>query len=115
MLEALRVARGGSEREAAAAEVPSVALGRIKADAWDAPREPLPSLRLSFETPPTPAAVLRQLGTPAGWSSDGSPADALGPTIRAAAERARALAMAEEGEANSEAPAKRAGKRRPRR
>lgn len=37
---------------------------------------------------------MRQLGTPPGWSSETTPADALGPMIHGAAERARTLAMA---------------------
>ena len=84
-------------------EVPTVSLGRLRAADYDRPREPLPLLHLSFEPPPVPGSVLRQLGTPAGWSSDASPVAMLGPLIRAAADRARSLAMAEptpEGESH---------------
>lgn len=117
LLEALRAARakeGDLAREPhdieemeASSPVPSVSLGRIKAADWDRPPEAVPPLRLSFELPTISGGVLRQLGAPSGWSSDTSPADALGPVMRAAAERARAMAMAEtatEQDAASEAP-----------
>ena len=105
VLEALRAARAdggehfaGTQEDAGAAESPAVqtvVLGRIKAADWDRPPQMLPALRLSFESPPVSGGLLRQLGTPSGWSSETSPAEALGPMIRAAAERARTMAMAE--------------------
>lgn len=105
VLAALRAARAreqehavGPRKDADATEapmVPTVALGRGKAADWERPPEALPALRLSFEAPPVSGGLVRQLGTPSGWSSEMSPAEALGPMIRAAAERARAMAMAE--------------------
>ena len=41
--------------------------------------------------------MLRQLGAPAGWNGDAMPADVLEPVVRAAAEHARRLALAEAG------------------
>src|SRR5690606_901038 len=97
VLEALRAARAhedehslGPRKDADATSapiVPTVALGRIKAADWERPPETLPALRLSFEAPPVSGGLVRQLGTPSGWSSEMSPAEALGPMIRAAAER----------------------------
>lgn len=116
VLEALRAARTGEQGERPARPrkergsirseaIPTVALGRIAAAEYEKPRAPLPVLHLDFESPPIPGDVLRQLGRPAGWSSDASPAELLGPLIRAAAERARSLAMAEPAvEADPNAP-----------
>jgi uncharacterized Zn finger protein len=119
VLEALRAARAGEEpgkppghpsdkpserlskRGAASAaavaelEIPKVTLGKIKATDYDRPREALPALQLSFDEPGTHGAVLVQLGAPAAWSTDGSPADLLAPLVRAAAARARSIALAE--------------------
>jgi uncharacterized Zn finger protein len=108
VLEALRAARGGKReapskkgRKAKTAapnerpEAPRVKLGKLKRADYDKPREPLPSLRFGFDEPVTDGAVLRQLGTPAVWKGDASPADVLAPLVRAAAETARRIAMAE--------------------
>lgn len=108
VLDALRAARGGigempakkaGKRKAAPAdatiEVPTVKLGLMKAAQYDTPREPLPALQFRFEEPVTHGAVLRQLGAPTSWERAASPADVLAPLVRAAAETARRIAMAE--------------------
>jgi uncharacterized Zn finger protein len=107
VLDALRSARTGeapgkpSRGQAASAatiavpEVPKVSLGVLEAADYDRPREALPTLQLSFNEPGTHGAVLLQLGAPAAWSGDGSPAELLAPLVRAAAARARSIAMAE--------------------
>jgi uncharacterized Zn finger protein len=115
LLDALRAARADDGDPSSRAHegesagkgppVPTVTLGRIKAPDWDKPTGTLPSLRLSFETPPVAGGLLRQLGTPPGWSGKASPAEALGPLIRAAAVRARAMAMAEAETEQEAAPA----------
>jgi len=110
VLEALRAARGSmgettskkgdkakAAREVENHEVPTVKLGKLKAADYDKPREALPSLRFMFDEPVTHGAVLRQLGAPAAWEGDASPADVLAPLVRAAAETARRIAMAEPG------------------
>jgi uncharacterized Zn finger protein len=104
VLEALRASRTGGdaprlghhgEGEADAADdVPKVLLDAEASD-YDAPREPLPALQLSFEAPSSSGTVLCQLGTPSGWNAECSPAEVLGPMIRAAGERARELALAQ--------------------
>jgi uncharacterized Zn finger protein len=121
VLDALRAARGtdvgsasksrakkGAARESAsvfaAPEVAKVALGKLKPGEYDQPREALPALHFSFDAPLSPAAVLRQLGAPAGWDSQETPADVLEPLVRAAAETARRIAMAD-GRAASDADA----------
>lgn len=118
VLDALRVARGaagetGSNmsrktkvvREPAPHDVPTVRLGKLEAAAYDKPREPLPSMRFTFDEPVAHGAVLRQLGTPAAWDGDANPADLLAPLVRAAARTARDLAMAEPSTAGErEAP-----------
>ena len=113
VLDALRAARSGVEdapdeprakrsRRATKpdalpgeAVVPKLALGAIDAADYDRPREALPALQFSFDEPLAHGAVLRQLGTPATWTAGASPADALAPIVRRAAEAARRIALAE--------------------
>jgi uncharacterized Zn finger protein len=76
-------------------EIPTVTLGVLEPAAYDRPREALPAMQLSFDEPGAHGAVLRQLGAPAAWSGAGSPAELLAPLVRAAAARARDIAMAE--------------------
>ncbi|MFZ5892466.1 MAG: SWIM zinc finger family protein, partial [Myxococcota bacterium] len=112
VLAALRLARGGDALGANAAgeaalepvtnETPSVTLANLPAHEYDKVREPLPTLEFSFTEPPVHAALLRQLGTPASWKAEASPADVLAPVVRAAAEAARKLALSEA--LSSEAP-----------
>ncbi|HTE54552.1 MAG TPA: SWIM zinc finger family protein [Kofleriaceae bacterium] len=78
-----------------APEVARVALGKIAPADYDRAPEALPSLHFSFDQPIAHGAVLRQLGAPAAWGGDGSPADALSPIVRRAAEAARRIALAE--------------------
>jgi uncharacterized Zn finger protein len=96
-------------------ETPAVSLGGLRADQFDVPRTALPSLHFSFEAPEHDGAVLRQLGAPAAWSAERSPAEVLAPLVRAAAENARRIALAEaqpssppavESAARTQAPAK---------
>lgn len=98
--EALRAARSSTQPLApdpgAEPEIPSVRLSKLKAKDYDMPREALPSLHFDFDAPLAQGAVLRQLGTPAAWSSDSSPAEVFAPLLRAAADSARRIAMAEE-------------------
>lgn len=116
VLDALRAARGGVGETAAnkagkskvapadaASEVPTVKLGKLKASEYDKPREPLPTLHFSFDEPVTHGAVLRQLGAPTTWEGGASPADVLAPLVRAAAETARRIAMAEPSDAGESA------------
>jgi uncharacterized Zn finger protein len=116
VLEALRRARGGRRTTSntgrkpegqppdATLDVPTVKLGKLKAGDYDKPREPLPSLHFSFEEPVTHGAVLRQLGAPAAWEGDVSPADVLAPLLHAAAESARRIAMAEASDSGEPPP-----------
>ncbi|WP_437971302.1 SWIM zinc finger family protein [Sorangium sp. So ce260] len=112
VIEALRAARGGAERGGSggrraregrkgapcAAEAPPVAtvtLGPMEARDFDAWREAPPALDVALEPPRSRGALLSQLGAPPGWTEERSPAELLGPLIRAASERAREIAMAE--------------------
>jgi uncharacterized Zn finger protein len=113
VLEALRAARGGEPAGASAGrrparagakgsaaahaqrEIPSVRLGKGELAAYDRPRDALPALRLRFDAPASPGAILQQLGVPGAWSGEGSPTALLAPLVRAAAERARRIALAE--------------------
>lgn len=117
VLESLRAARGGpaeatpkpgSKAKAtppvAPTEVPTVKLGILAVGDYDKPREPLPALHFRFDEPVAHGAVLRQLGAPAAWEGEAMPADVLAPLVRAAAETARRLAMAEPSAADEPAP-----------
>ena len=110
VLDALRAARGesvgtvpckaasqrGPEVETIPAqETPTVKLGKLEEANYDRPRESLPAMHFSFDEPAMHAAVLRQLGAPAAWSCAAAPADVLAPMVRAAAEAARKIALAE--------------------
>jgi uncharacterized Zn finger protein len=122
VLDALRAARGGESEQRtkkggesrtvsldAPGEVPTVKLGKVKAGDYDKAREPLPVLHFSFDQPVTHGAVLRQLGAPAAWEGDESPAELLAPLVRAAAETARRMAMAEAKAEGELGGARRAG------
>jgi len=112
VLEALRAARGGdrprhpkgrskkhapqsSAADATAHEIPKVRLGKVKPSDYDRPREALPSLHFSFDEPVSHGAVLRQLGMPAAWDGESTPADVLAPLVSAAAKTARRIALME--------------------
>jgi len=77
------------------AEIASVKLGVIESENYDKPRGALPALHFDFDEPASHGAVLRQLGAPTSWASEASPVDVLAPVVRAAAENARRIAMAE--------------------
>jgi uncharacterized Zn finger protein len=103
VLAALRAARSGGDADVLT-ESPHAELGtsiaaiRLDPEAaadYDAPRAPLPSLQLDFDPPSAHAAVLTQLGKPSAWRGEGSPLDLLAPIVKAAAARARAIALSE--------------------
>lgn len=117
VLEALRAARageGGGERAGArekrdakresapSGEIPLVVLAKLDPSDYDRARSPLPALQFTFEAAPQAISPIEGLGKPAGWASDRSPSELLGPMVRRAAERAREMAMGE-GEAGGEA------------
>jgi uncharacterized Zn finger protein len=99
VLRELRAARSGGAEVADfdSSEVPVTALRleSVSAEDYDAPRAPLPSLHLEFEAPSAHATLLKQLGKPPGWIGEEAPGDVLAPLVRAAADRARAIAMAD--------------------
>jgi uncharacterized Zn finger protein len=96
VLEEVRAARGGGDEGAASApEIPSVRLPELEAADYDRPLSQLPALQFSFDAPLAHGAVLQQLGKPLAWSGDTSPAEALAPLLRAAAESARRIALSD--------------------
>jgi len=99
----------------AATPVPvAVSLAKVSERDFEELRGPLPALHFAFEEVGAAAsgAILRQLGMPPGWSSPESPAELLGPLVRAAADRARALALAEVDFDPPDEPARPPGRRR---
>jgi uncharacterized Zn finger protein len=100
VLDALRAARSGVADVATGAapseeEVAGVILDGVRAADYDRSPSALPAFSFSFDEPVSHGALLRQLGVPAAWGGAGSPADALAPLVRAAADRARRIALAE--------------------
>lgn len=107
VLDALRRARASASASASgpdaslageplgASDVPRVSLGTLRAEDYERPATALPALRFSFRPPQGDGAVLRQLGAPPGWQAASSPADTFGPVVRAAADAARRLALAD--------------------
>jgi uncharacterized Zn finger protein len=97
VLEALRVARSGDASAGAASEtaVATVELPGLAPSDYEGAPLPLAEFHYAFEAPATPGAMLRQLGAPAAWSAERSPAELLAPLLHAASERAREVALAE--------------------
>jgi uncharacterized Zn finger protein len=105
VLEGLRNARSGGARERprrrrrrSAREPQStagVSLSGVTPEEYEKPRAPLPVVHLSLDAPTGSEGLLAQLGAPAGWIGDQSPADLLAPLVRGAAARALAIALAE--------------------
>lgn len=89
----------------AVGQVPTVSLGALAADQYDRPRAALPAIDFKFDRPGTDAALLRQLGAPAAWRAETSPAELLAPLVRRAADAARRIALGEEEEGERPPPA----------
>lgn len=87
--------RGKPEATLAEDQVRKVSLRAVKPSNYETARDPLPALRLSFDEPVIHGSVLRQLGAPVGWKSGSSPSELLTPLVRAAADKARRLALGE--------------------
>lgn len=108
VLEELGHLRSGSAVRSASeppAVIRAVSLEGMAPEDYERLRAPLPHLHLTFAAPAQPAAVLRPLGSPAGWTLEETPVEILAPLYQAAAERARALAYpVDAGDAASAAP-----------
>jgi uncharacterized Zn finger protein len=96
---------GVEPSEAFLGAVPTVSLGAVAADEYDRPRAALPAIDFSFDRPDTHAALLRQLGAPAAWRAEASPAELLAPLVRRAADAARRIALGEGATEADERPA----------
>jgi uncharacterized Zn finger protein len=70
--------------------------GRFTEAEYDVWRAPLPALELELATPAASGALLRQLGTPPGWSAAEQPADLFGRIVREASARALSIALGNE-------------------
>lgn len=84
---------GGADEPVTARVAAAMSLGRLRRADYDRSRAALPTLHLTFDAPPVPAAAIRQLGQPRGWTNPRSPSDRLGPVVQAAAEAARRIAL----------------------
>jgi uncharacterized Zn finger protein len=103
VLAGIRGARGATSADearlpddlaaAGTEDVATVTLEAIAAADYDRAPHALPMLDFTFDVPSTPAAVLRQLGTPAAWRGESSPAERLSPLVRRAADEARRIAL----------------------
>ncbi|MBL8695136.1 MAG: SWIM zinc finger family protein [Planctomycetes bacterium] len=108
ILDALRAARAGTvageiqervkrmqSKPIERAAIATVELGSITEAEYDQPRGTLPALRTRFDAPVLSSILLKQLGAPRSWNCAATPAELLASAVRAAAETARALAMAD--------------------
>jgi uncharacterized Zn finger protein len=77
------------------APIATVTLGALDASDYDRAPVALPALDFSFDAPLTHGALLRQLGAPAAWRAEGSPAELLAPLVQRAADTARRIALGE--------------------
>ena len=101
VLGALRKLRAGADGGAAVggaaapavAAIPTVSLAGRRPDEFERRRGAAANLHLRIEPPASPAALLRQLGAPPGWSLAESPAELLAPLYQAAGALARDLAL----------------------
>jgi uncharacterized Zn finger protein len=95
------------------APIATVTLGALDARDYDRAPVALPALDFSFDAPLTHGALLRQLGAPAAWRAEGSPAEWLAPLVQRAADTARRIALGEpEPPAASDAESSEPGSRR---
>jgi uncharacterized Zn finger protein len=92
----LRSAKAKAKTRARPVDPPTTSFRSLKAEAWDAWRAPPPDLAFSMAPPPTPGALLRQLGKPASWRATATPADLLADTVRRASDRARRIALGDQ-------------------
>jgi len=100
VLGALRVLRAGGVDAAAVTgavsareEIPTVSLAEYAADDYERLRGPAGHLQFRIEPPPSPAALMRQLGAPPSWSLEESPVEVFGRLSQAAGVLARDLAL----------------------
>lgn len=94
-----RAGRRGAKPEHAAEhalDARTVPFGKVQPQDYDELRGEGPSLHLSFDVPVAPGVLLRQLGSPAVWDHATSPAELLAPIVRAAADAARRVMLADE-------------------
>lgn len=75
--------------------IATVTLGALNASDYERAPVALPALDFSFDAPLTHGALLRQLGAPAAWRGEGSPAELLAPLVQRAADAARRIALGE--------------------
>jgi len=91
VLADLRAARGGNDSPPAA-EVDSVSLRGVRAEAYDLVPGGLPPMQFTFANDRAADGVLARMGRPAAWQLEEGPAEVLGAVLGAAAQRARGVA-----------------------
>jgi uncharacterized Zn finger protein len=97
VLDGLRQARGGEAAVTASApaapQEAGVAATRVDPAAFDAWRGGVPVFAVMIRPPAASGALLRQLGTPPGWTAPQTPEELFGPLVRAAAEKAMQIGL----------------------
>lgn len=93
-LERRRANQLGTARRTRAKSAPRETMKptRVTEDEYESPALPMPQLGFVLQPPSVVAPVLRQLGAPAGWTLELSPADFFSTIIQKASERAVAIA-----------------------
>jgi hypothetical protein len=100
VLGALGKALGAGDPAPAAGDLAEETIG-VTPDlekGYDTPRAPL-RVKLRIQVPPIPAAVLRQIGSPPGWSLPSPIAEVLRPVYESTGQLARSIALAVDSEA----------------
>jgi uncharacterized Zn finger protein len=94
VLERLRRLRVGEPHEPQVlAELPAVSLEKVSPSDYERLASPISHVRFQIEPPSSPVALLRQLGAPASWRLQQTPAEVLSPLYVTAGAFARELAV----------------------
>lgn len=94
VLERLRQLRAGKPHKSETlAEFPTLSLKKVSPGDYERLASPISHLHFQIEPPASPVALLRQLGAPASWKLQQTPAELLSPLYITAGAFARELAV----------------------
>jgi uncharacterized Zn finger protein len=97
VLTALRRARGAEPERPSLVAISVLGVEPDLSKGYDVAKGPL-QVKVRIQAPPIPAAVLRQIGTPAVWSVPVPINEVLGPVFEGAGSLARSIALAVDSE-----------------
>ena len=119
VLEALSRLRSGAATEAAGVGVPAGTATAVEVSSetaidYERTPTPLPVLQFNFDAPPSPAAMLRAVPPPRGWTLETTPAEFFATTYENASALARRMALEPPAEAPAALPPPRLRRKRAR-